>query len=113
MKRIVLSIVLTLFTSHSFAARISTENATIISVGVYGEGYEPLAGDILIAISSPATGCEKGYYIKNNSIGKDSLLSVALSAFHTGAKVGINAYDTPGWTVSGNYCLIESLRLMK
>lgn len=95
MKKIILVLSGLSFSSLSFAAYIQAANTTITRVFTYGSGS--VTGDIVFQMSNPVAGCENGYYITEGNSGKEEILSIALSAFHAGAKVSINAYDAPRW----------------
>ncbi|NVJ60832.1 MAG: hypothetical protein HWE27_10590 [Gammaproteobacteria bacterium] len=85
---------------------------TIKRVATFASGS--VAGDIIISVDNTVAGCEAGYYVGVNALGKDESLSIALSAFHAGSKVKINGLDTPRWEgSSSNYCKIESLHIIK
>lgn len=98
--------------AYSHADYIKANNTKITQVSTYGPGG--VAGDIVVKISSPVASFEGGYYLKNDASGKNETLSIALSAFHSGANIHIHAFDTPRWGGStGNYCVIEGIHLTK
>lgn len=104
------AIALTLALTQTHAAYVSGVTTTIIGISTYGRGS--VSGDIRIAVENTVAGCEAGYYMKASSAGLSSSLATALSAFHAGSRIKINAYDDPRWAGSNaNYCEIESITL--
>ena len=91
---------------------ISGTETEITNISSYATGG--VTGDVRILVKNTVAGCEAGYYVNSDNSGKESILSIALSAFHTNAKVLINAYDSPRWSgSSNNYCLIEGIDIRK
>ncbi len=91
------------------AAYVQSPNSEITFIAAYSRSGA--AGDILIRISSPSPECSAGYYVSFDSPNKDSILSMALSAYHTKTKVRINGYDEPNWRGSSSNvtCEIEAI----
>lgn len=105
-------VLLIVLSSQSYAAYIHGVNSKVVQVSTYGRGV--VAGDIKIVLENHPTGCEAGYYLKKDNPGKDSALSIALSAFHSGKEVKIYAYASPRWEgSSGNVCEIEGIHIVE
>jgi hypothetical protein len=99
-----------IFSMASNAAYVQGINTTIKSVSAYGSGL--VTGDIRITVHDAVVGCEAGYYVKSDNPGKDSILSLVLSAYHSKTVLKINALDAPRWNGSGaNYCEVEGIHL--
>ncbi len=114
MKKLFLFIfTISLFTSSICSAEYVRGVVTeITNISAYSTGS--VTGDIRIVVKDSVTGCQAGYYVNSENPGKSSILSIALSAFHTNTKVLINAYDSPRWSGSSHdYCLIEGIDLAK
>lgn len=103
-----------IFASPNYAAYIYGATGTKITL-VSAYGASSVAGDIRIVVQDTVTSCEDGYYITKDDPGKESMLSLALSAFHSGSKVQINAYDSPRWEggPSSKLCKVEAIHLNK
>tara|TARA_R110002072_G_scaffold33030_7_gene100241 strand:+ start:156 stop:464 length:309 start_codon:yes stop_codon:yes gene_type:complete len=98
--------------SVAFSAYIHGVDTKITRVSTFGKGV--VTGDLFIQVEDSVAGCEKGYYLRSENAGKNGALSIALSAYHSAAKVKIHAYDSPRWPgSSGNTCEIESISLVK
>ena len=103
---------LLLSSTLSKAAYVHGVETTITGVSSYGSGV--VTGDIKISVENTVSGCEGGYYVKSDNAGNSQILSIALSAFHSGTKVKINGVDSPRWDgSSANYCKIEGIHLIK
>ncbi len=114
MKKIILMCILASITNTASAEWIRGVSTTITRVSSYGVG--PFAGDIKFHVVTTVAGCEAGYYLRAaDAVSKKDVLSIALSAFHSGAKVQFNGNDSPRWDGSPteNYCLVESIHLTK
>lgn len=94
------------------AAYVQSGDSKITFLSVYSKSSAP--GDVLIRISNPASECVDGYYVLADSPGKDSVLSMALSAYHSGKKIKINGWDEPNWrgASSNNTCEIEGIQFV-
>lgn len=93
-------------------AYINGVETTVTGVSSYGSGV--VTGDIKVLVANTVTGCEDGYYVDNDNAGKSEILSIALSAFHSGEKVKTNTVDSPRWEgSSANNCKIEGIHLIK
>ncbi|GAB1623979.1 hypothetical protein AAOGI_40290 [Agarivorans albus] len=86
---------------------------TITSVDSYN--YGSVEGHIRILVSDTVTGCEAGYFVQDSNTGIDRALSIALSAFHGGAKVVIGGRSGVNWSGSSNpnYCQVHAITLVK
>jgi hypothetical protein len=87
--------------------------STVTSVVNYN--FPPAAGDITIQIKQPAVGCESGYFILSGTEGANASLSIALTAFHSGAKVIISGHTGKPWIATGrsDYCQLHAIQLIK
>ncbi len=114
MKKLIFVVFAVLLSNSTFcnADYIRGEATEITNITAYSTGT--VTGDIRIVVKNTVLGCRGGYYVNSENPGKTSILSIALSAFHTNTKVLINAYDTPRWAGSSHdYCLIEGIDLAK
>mgnify|MGYP000229215647 CR=1 FL=1 len=112
MKTVILLVAM-FFSVAASADYVKATNAYISKVSTYGSGS--VAGDVTFKISSPVAGCDDGYYLDDDLSGKEEVLSIVLSAFHTNAKVDVHGYNTPRWSGSsaGAFCKVEGLHLVK
>ncbi len=111
-KKVICTSLLLLSASICQAQYIGGVETVITGVSAYGSGT--VTGDVRISVQDTVAGCEAGYYVSSDNSGKPSILSIALSAFHTGSKVKVHGYDFPRWEGSSkNYCLIEGINLVK
>lgn len=73
------------------------------------------AGDVMLKLETPVSGCEDGYFIREGTQGLEEGLSVALSAYHAGIPVKIDGVSGVSWpgSSSSRYCQVYSLSLIK
>lgn len=110
---------LVLFVAATFHSVFATANyvvgsdAKIITILTSQTGNT--AGDVMIKTDTPVAGCESGYFIPVGTRGLEEGLSVALSAFHAGAKVKIDGTSGMSWagTSRSDYCQVYSISIMK
>jgi hypothetical protein len=62
-------------------------------------------GDIMVEVSTPATGCTKGFWVSAADPGYKATYALLLSAYHTQETLRIGGEDTQLWTGSNQvYC---------
>ena len=69
-------------------------------------------GDISFQVESPVSGCNSGFWIGGGDPGAKYLLSILLSAKHSGSEVVIYGDKDRLWAGSGGevchvYCIVE------
>ncbi|MCR9907029.1 hypothetical protein NB545_06050 [Vibrio campbellii] len=73
------------------------------------------AGDVMLKLEVPVSGCEDGYFIREGTRGLEEGLSVVLSAYHAGIPVKIDGVSGVSWpgSSSSRYCQVYSISLIK
>jgi hypothetical protein len=73
------------------------------------------SGDVLIKVEEPSVSCSAGYLLIEGTLGFNSSLSIALSAFHSNATVEIYAHTAKAWrgSSSSHWCIVEGIHLVK
>lgn len=73
------------------------------------------SGDVLIRVEKPSENCSAGYLLLEGTLGLNSSLSIAMSAFHSNSNVEIHAYTAKAWRGSGSskWCIVEGIHLVK
>jgi hypothetical protein len=64
-------------------------------------------GDIMIEVSNPVAGCDRGYWLSPQDLGFKTTYALLLSMYHTQEQVRVGGDDTQLWTGSQHvYCRI-------
>ncbi|MCO7226827.1 hypothetical protein [Pleionea sp. CnH1-48] len=112
LSKLLLSAVLLGAVVNAKAAYVYSGISNITYLSVYNRSSAP--GDIFVKLSNPAEECTAGYYVSADSPGRDTVMSVLLSAYHAKSRIRINAYDSPNWRGSNNdkTCEIEGVNFV-
>jgi hypothetical protein len=108
---VILAVLMLAAVSATNAGYVSGTTTTVTGVSVYSKGS--VAGDLIVLVANPVAGCEAGYYVLNDTEGKNQIMSLALSAYHAKSNVIIYGYDSPRWAGSGgNFCEVEGFHII-
>lgn len=93
------------------AAYIYSGVSLVERIAVYSRSSAP--GDVYIKLANPPAECSDGYYVLVDSPNKQEILSLVLSAYHSGSPIQINAFNEPKWRGSSStkICEIEGVIL--
>jgi hypothetical protein len=87
------------------ATIVYTSNVTVTefsTFGVYG------GGDVIFKVTSPASGCASGYWLRPSDDGFKSLFASVILAKATNSTIRVAAHDDSIWLGSSStYCRVD------
>lgn len=95
---------------------ITTKISKLYTYATHGDDNKTYRGDIIIVTDNLPIGCNGGFWVnKEDAIENPSLISFALSAFHSGSTVVLSGDTTRVWSGSSptKYCKLRYLSLQR
>ncbi len=89
----IIALTFILLINTAAAESVSIDSATITRIEVYSE----YRGDIVIHLNKELPTCKKGFWLSPMDDGFDSILRVALSAYHAKSSVIVYARNDLRW----------------
>lgn len=84
---------------------VATERETLTTITRIYSYTTFGGGDVMVEVTTPATGCAKGFWLRATDPGFKATFALLISSYHTQSTVRVGGEDTELWTGSGSvYC---------
>jgi hypothetical protein len=87
------------------ATIVYTSDVTVTEFSTFGDYGD---GDVIFKVTSPASGCASGYWLRPSDGGFKSLLASIMLAQATNSTIRVAAHDDSLWSGSSSaYCRVD------